>query len=210
MAQGFLDILTTPAVEAAQRANGSFETWSRMRHRDRNDGFTPAESAFIGERDSFYVATVAENGWPYVQHRGGPPGFLRVLGERLLGFADFSGNRQYLTLGNLAADQRSALFLMDYRNKRRLKILARAEPRALGDDPALAAQLRLPGYPARIERAMLFHLEAFDWNCPQHITARYTKADVRDLLADSQEQNRQLQEDNARLRAQLAAASPDH
>ncbi len=204
MAQGFLDIMTTPSVEAAQQANGSFGTWSRLRGHHVLDRVTPAEAHFIAQRDSFYMATVAENGWPYVQHRGGPAGFLRVLGDKLLGFADFRGNTQYLSLGNLGADQRASLFLMDYPNRLRLKILARVEIRDLRDDPALAAQLTVPGYPANVERAMLFHLEALDWNCPQHITPRYTEAEAGHILTEMSGRLHQLEQENAELKAALA------
>jgi hypothetical protein len=123
------------------------------------------------------MATLAENGWPSVQHRGGPPGFLHVLDDRTLGFADFRGNRQYISVGNLSADDRAALILADYPNRQRLKILGHVELKDLKGDGELSGKLALPGYRAKVERAMLVHLETFDWNRPQHITPRFTQAE---------------------------------
>ncbi len=203
---GFLDIASTPSVKAAQAANGSGDFWSDFHGNRAFDRFTEAEAAFIAERDSFYIATVGENGWPYVQHRGGPAGFLRVLDEKTLGFADFRGNRQYISLGNLAAGNRAALILMDYPGRRRLKIFAHAEAKELGDDPELAARLATPGYKAKVERAMLFRLEAFDWNCPQHITPRFTEAELAHALEPMRQRLAGLEAENASLREQLKRA----
>ena len=141
MAYKFLEIASTPSVQAAQAANGSREVWEHFKGHRAFDRFTDDEAAFIAARDSFYMATVSETGWPYVQHRGGPPGFLKVLDEKTLGFADFRGNLQYISLGNVAADDRVALILMDYPNRARLKILAHMEVRDLAADPELAARL---------------------------------------------------------------------
>jgi uncharacterized protein len=170
MAYRFLDIAGTPSVRAAQEANGSGEFWTTFKGDRAFDHFTEAEAQFIAARDSFYIATVSESGWPYVQHRGGPAGFLRVLDDKTLAFADFRGNRQYISVGNAAANDRAALILMDYANRHRLKIYARIEVRDLNAYPTLAEKLALPAYKAKPERAFLLHLEAFDWNCPQHIT----------------------------------------
>src|ERR1700679_2288167 len=172
MTYGFLDIASTPGVRAAQEANGSGEYWANFDGDRTFDRFTPAEAAFIAERDSFYMASVSESGWPYVQHRGGPPGFVKVLDEKTLAFPDFRGNLQYISLGNVAADDRVSLIMVDYPNRARLKILAHMEARDLAGDPELAAKLTLPGYKAKVERAFVLHLETFDWNCPQHITPR--------------------------------------
>jgi predicted pyridoxine 5'-phosphate oxidase superfamily flavin-nucleotide-binding protein len=202
MPYGFLDALAGPSVQAAQAANGSLERFSNPNVERAFDRFTGAEAAFIAGRDSFYMATVSETGWPYMQHRGGPPGFLKVLDETTLGFADFRGNRQYLSLGNLTADNRAALFLMDYARRARLKILARVEIKALADAPDLAEKLALPGYKATIERALLFHLEAFDWNCPQHITPRYTEAEISAAVAPMRARLAELEAENAALRSQ--------
>ena len=201
MGYDFLDIAATPSVRAAQSANGSRAMWdgkSRPSH-----AFTPDEAEFIAARDSFYLATVSETGWPYVQHRGGPPGFLKVLDERTLGFADFRGNRQYISLGNAAVNDRAALFLMDYPNRTRLKIYARMSAHDLAAEPDLAAKLALPGYRARPERALLLHLEAFDWNCPQHITPRFTEAEVATAVAPLQARLTALVAENQALRARL-------
>lgn len=205
MTYGFLDIAATPSVKAAQAQNGSAKVWSNFRGERAFDRFTDTEAAFIGSRDSFYMATVSEKGWPYVQHRGGPPGFLKALDEKTLGFADFRGNRQYISLGNLTADNRAALFLMDYAQRGRLKIFARVEVRDLTSDPDLTAQLIVPGYKARVERAMLFHLEAFDWNCSQHITPRFTEAEIAQAVSPLRERLTTLETENAALRARLAA-----
>jgi len=205
MPYGFLDAMTTPSLKAAQEANGVREHWDRFEGLRAFDRFGEDEAAFIAARDSFYMATVAENGWPYVQHRGGPPGFLRLIDERTLAFADFRGNRQYISLGNLRANDRAALFLMDYARQARLKILARVEARDLAADPELAGKVATPGYKARIERVYVLHLEAFDWNCSQHITARFSRAELEPLLEPVRRRVRQLQAENAALREKLGA-----
>lgn len=207
MAYGFLDITSTPSVKAARQANGSANYWSGFQGNREFDRFGAAEAAFIAERDTFYMATVGENGWPYVQHRGGPPGFLRVLDEKTLGFADFRGNRQYISVGNLGADDRVSLILMDYPNRRRLKILAHAESRSISDDAELAARLTVPDYKAKVERAMILHLEAFDWNCPQHITPRFTEAELAQALEPIRNRITELEAENKDLRARLDRAS---
>ncbi len=145
------------------------------KHHDR---LGPDEAAFIGARDSFYIASVGETGWPYIQHRGGPKGFLRILDETTIGFADFSGNRQYVSVGNIAGDDRVSLFLMDYPSRTRLKILGRATLVGL-EDAATLEKLIVPGYRARVERGLKIAVAAFDWNCPQHITPRYTLEELQ-------------------------------
>ena len=202
MAYGYLDLLATPSVQAAQTANGARKIWERFEGDRTSDRFTQNEAAFIGERDSFYLASVSESGWPYVQHRGGPPGFLRVLDETTLGFADYRGNRQYISLGNVGADDRVALILMDYPNQARLKILAHMEVRDLGADPQLAARLTEPDDKGRPERAFVLKLEAFDWNCPQHITRRFTGPEIETVLAPMRRRLEALEAENAALRAQ--------
>jgi len=204
MAYDFLDIASTPAVRAAQEANGSGEFWASFKGDRPSSRFTPAEAAFIAERDSFYMATVSEKGWPYVQHRGGPPGFIRVLDDRTLGVADFRGNRQYISAGNLAANDRAALILMDYPHRRRLKIYAQAETRDLAADPELAARLVEPGYRAKVERGLVLRLEAFDWNCPQHITPRFSEAELALALAPIRARLEALEAENRVLRERLA------
>jgi len=209
MPYDFLDTLSTPSVKAAQAANGSAAFWTDFQgHHRGSSRFTEAESAFIAARDSFYMATVAENGWPYIQHRGGPAGFLRVLDDRTLGFADFRGNRQYISVGNLGANDRVALFLMDYPGRRRLKILGHVEIKDLTAAPALADKLAVPGYKAKAERAVIIRLEAFDWNCPQHITPRFTEAELRPALQPLRDRLAQLEAENDALRARIAALQP--
>lgn len=205
MSYGFLDIAITPSVRAAQAANGTASLWTDFKGHRQFDCFTEAEIAFIAERDSFYMATVSETGWPYVQHRGGPNGFLRVLDDKTLAFADFRGNLQYLSVGNLAADNRVSLILMDYAARRRLKIFARIEIKSLQDNPELVEAVATPGYRAKPERVMLLHLEAFDWNCPQFITPRFTEAEIAEALAPVNQRLEQLEAENRALREQLAA-----
>lgn len=204
MAYGFLDIAATPSVRAAQEANGSGDYWGNFQGARESARFTAAEADFIARRDSFYMATVSETGWPYVQHRGGPPGFLRLLDDKTLALADFRGNRQYISIGNLAAENRAALILMDYPHRRRLKIYARIEARDLSADPVLAAKLEMPGYSAKVERALVIHLEAFDWNCPQHITPRFTEAELAEALRPVRERMEQLEAENGALREKLS------
>jgi predicted pyridoxine 5'-phosphate oxidase superfamily flavin-nucleotide-binding protein len=199
MSYGFLDIATTDSVRAAQQANGSRSYWEGFAGDRAFDRFGEAEAAFIAARDSFYMATVSEEGWPYVQHRGGPPGFLKLLDDRTLAFADFRGNRQYLSVGNLAANHRTALILVDYPNRRRMKIFATAEVRDLAADPALAEALALPDYRAKVERAIVLHLKAYDWNCPQHIVPRFTQPQVDEALAAAQARIAELEAEVARL-----------
>ena len=210
MTYGFLDIAATPSVQAAQAENGSLEFWSTFKGDRAFDRFTPAEAAFISLRDSFYMATVSETGWPYVQHRGGPPGFLKIIDDKTLGFADFRGNRQYISIGNVAADDRAALFLMDYAGRARLKILARAEIKNLANDPDLAAKLIVPGYRAKAERAIILHLETFDWNCPQHITPRFTEAEVAQGVAEMRARLTALEAENETLRVKLTTLENNH
>ena len=209
MAYGFLDIASTPSVRAAQEANGSRELWRRFDGDRASDRFTENEIAFIEARDSFYLASVSESGWPYVQHRGGPTGFLKVLDETTLGFADFRGNRQYISLGNISADDRVALILMDYPNRARLKILAHMEVRELDAASDLASRLALPRYRGKPERAFLLHLETFDWNCPQHITPRFTAAEIETAVSPLHTRIAALEAENRALRAQIAGVAAE-
>lgn len=207
MAYGFLDIATTPAVRAAQEAMGSAALYDKARERGgtgrRFDRFGEQETAFIAARDSFYMASVSETGWPYVQHRGGAAGFLKPLDERTLAFADYRGNRQYISLGNLSAEPRVCLFLIDYPRRARLKIYAHAEAVALDDDPELAARVLDPGYKALPERIFRLTLDAFDWNCSQHITPRFTAREVESGLGPLRARLAALEVENAALRARL-------
>jgi hypothetical protein len=205
MACGFLDIATTPNVRAMQAAMGSERLWQDLKGHREFDKFTPNEVAFIAERDSFYMATVSETGWPYVQHRGGPRGFLKVVDEKTLAFADYRGNRQYVSVGNLGADDRAALILVDYAGRARIKIYAHVEAIPLDANPALAELVAEPGYKAKSERILLLHLVAFDWNCPQHITRRFNEAEIAEAVRPLRNRLTALEVENAQLRAKLAA-----
>ncbi len=204
MSHGFLDVAATPSVRATQTAMGSDRVWQEFKGHREFDAFTANEAAFIAQRDSFYMATVSETGWPYVQHRGGPAGFLKIVNEKTLGFADYRGNRQYISVGNLAADDRAALILVDYARRARLKIYAHVEAIPLDANPALAQLLVEPGYKARPERILLLHLVAFDWNCSQHITPRFTEMEIADAIQPLRDRLTALEAENAALRAKLA------
>jgi predicted pyridoxine 5'-phosphate oxidase superfamily flavin-nucleotide-binding protein len=179
----YLQIASTPAVRIARDRYGSAAHYARVdgsvddQGAVSNGSLGPREASFIAARDGFFIASVSETGWPYVQFRGGLPGFLHVLDDSTLGYADLRGNRQYLTVGNVAANDRVSLLLMDYANQQRLKMFGRVRVTHATDDPALAARLAVPGYPGRVERAVLTFVEGFDWNCAQHITPRFTEAE---------------------------------
>ena len=163
---------------------------------------TPELAAFIAEQDTAFLGTASAEGAPYIQHRGGPKGFIKVLDEKTLGFADYRGNRQYITLGNLSENDRAFLFLIDFSRRQRIKLWGRA--RVVEDDDALIEKLFDHGYKARPERVILFTIEAWDANCSQHITARLSEPEIEGLFAAVQEQMAALQAENARLRAALA------
>ncbi len=207
MGYRFHDLMFTPLVRARQARQGAHDT--RVLREPgapaQPDPLGRAEAAFIAERDSFYMATVSETGWPYVQHRGGPPGFLKVLDAGRIAFPDFRGNRQYVSLGNLDSDARVCLFLIDYPARRRLKLLGRARIVEARDDERLMALLRLPSYVAAVERGIEVSVEAFDWNCSQHITPRFTVAQVEQSLAGLNDRIRALEAERDALSRQLAA-----
>ncbi|MCX6982782.1 MAG: pyridoxamine 5'-phosphate oxidase family protein [Verrucomicrobia bacterium] len=182
MAAKFMQLVLTPAVQAAQERY--FGKHQAVAGAPERDPFTDDEAAFIARRDSFYMATTNSDGWPYIQHRGGPAGFLRVLGPHQLGFADFKGNRQMLTTGNLDGNDRVALFLMDYPNRERLKILGHAQVLDAREHASLADQLTpMPELHSKIERLFLIEVVSFDWNCPQYITPRFTESEVEHAVA---------------------------
>jgi predicted pyridoxine 5'-phosphate oxidase superfamily flavin-nucleotide-binding protein len=198
MGHKFAEIAFTDSVREIQQELGSRAAYSSMdKGEDYNHVLGQREADFIAARDSFYMASVSETGWPYLQHRGGPAGFMKILDEQTIGFADFRGNRQYVSLGNLTKDDRVALFFMDYPNQTRLKLLGRVQV-VDSQDSSLLKDLELESYRARVERGFTIHVEAFDWNCPQHITPRYTESQVRELMAPILEENRALKarEDN--------------
>jgi len=179
MGRNYTDITFTDDVKAAQTEQGTREVAARMEAATFDDSrLSERETDFIGRRDSFYMATVLQNGWPYLQHRGGPPGFLKVLDDRTLAYADFRGNMQLISTGSVAGEDRVALFFMDYPNRQRLKLMAHAEVFDSDERPDLVAKVEDPDYRARIERVFVFRVEAFDWNCPQHITPRFTEAEL--------------------------------
>jgi predicted pyridoxine 5'-phosphate oxidase superfamily flavin-nucleotide-binding protein len=178
----FASLAFTPAVRSAQEAMGSRGHYARLEAGEPfNHELGAREAEFIAARDSFYMATVSETGWPYVQHRGGPPGFLRVLDARTLGFADYRGNKQYVTLGNLRDNDRVSLIMVDYPNRQRLKILGHAHMVAADDSPRIS-KLLAPGQRGRAERGFEIRVAAFDWNCPQHITPRYTQEEMAAVI----------------------------
>lgn len=201
MTSRYRDTLFSPAVKAAQERMGSraAQEAALADRAPEPDRLTGDEAAFISARDSFYMATNGADGWPYLQHRGGPPGFVRVLDDRTLGFADFRGNRQYISLGNLADDNRVSLFFMDYANRARLKVLGRMRVADLEAEPALASALVVGGYRGAVERGFVIAVEAFDWNCAQHITPRFTVGEVAAAV-------QALENRIATLEAELAAA----
>jgi predicted pyridoxine 5'-phosphate oxidase superfamily flavin-nucleotide-binding protein len=197
----FTSIAFTPAVKAVQEQMSSRKGYSRFDSTgEQPDALGPDEEAFIAERDSFYMATVSESGWPYVQHRGGPRGFVRVLDKHTLGFADYRGNRQYVSVGNLSKDDRVALIFVDYPAGVRLKVFAHASVVTETDSPEVLAKLSVPDYRARIERGFVLKVEGFDWNCPQHITPRFTEDEVRTIVAPLQTKLAALERENAELR----------
>lgn len=195
MAQTFLHTMFGPGSRALQEFAGSRGTYAKMEAgAGPADVLTEREIGFIEARDSFYMASMSEDGWPYIQHRGGPAGFLQHVGGNRIGFADYRGNRQYLSTANIAADDRVALFLMDYPNRRRLKMIGYAHS---SDEPKDIAALMAPNYPAIAERVFVIDIVGFDWNCPQHITTRFTAADVG-------RETQHLLDEIARLRTRVA------
>jgi predicted pyridoxine 5'-phosphate oxidase superfamily flavin-nucleotide-binding protein len=179
MAHQFAELMFTDGVKAAQENYGSRTRLQRFTEMaGPNDELSLREASFIAERDTFYMATVNNDGWPYVQHRGGPPGFLRILGPKQLAYADFRGNTQLVSVGNVSTNDRVSLILMDYPNQRRLKILGHMRVENTADVPAEdLAEVELPDYQALVERVVYIEVAAFDWNCPQHITQRYTESE---------------------------------
>jgi hypothetical protein len=201
MTYRFADLAFTPAVRALQEKHGSRAQYARMQAQP-GDGIAlgPRESEFLARRDSFYLASVGETGWPYVQHRGGPTGFVKVISPTELAFADFGGNRQYVSAGNVSRDDRVALIAMDYARRMRLKLLGHLRFIDLGAaDAALREAVAVSGYRARVERVALIDVAALDWNCPQHITERFT-------LAEVEAATQPLRDRIAALEARLAAA----
>jgi len=200
MGHRFMEIAFTDEVKREQERHGSRANYARAEGGEPwADELGPDETAFLTARDSFYMASVGSSGWPYVQHRGGPPGFVKVLDPRTFGFADFRGNRQYVSVGNVRGDDRVATIFVDYPRRQRLKILGHA--RLVGEDePELLARLRDPGYRARVERGWVITVAGFDWNCPQHITPRWTEAEIAAATQPLRDRVAELERELAALR----------
>jgi uncharacterized protein len=212
MPNRFLETVFTPSVRAEQTRHGSRAGYDRfLSRRVTGDtiaaGLTEQEVAFIAARDSFYLATVSATGWPHVQHRGGPAGFVRILDTQTLGWADFSGNRQYVTIGNAADNDRVAMIFMDYSAQRRLKVLGRMTAVEIDNRPDLKERLEVVNYGATIEHAMRVTVTGFDWNCPQHITPRYTASELASAVEPLRRQIIDLQ---ALVDSATADRSPSH
>jgi len=182
MNQNFAKLTFNDSVKKVQEQFGSRKHYSRVENSADRFVLTVDEKDFISTRDSFYISSVGENGWPYMQHRGGPKGFLKVINETTLAMADFKGNAQYISTGNLKANNKAMLFLMDYPSQSRLKIWAQTQVVEIKDDPELFNNLVDEEYGAKIERLMLFHIKAYDWNCNQHITQRFSKEEFEMLM----------------------------
>lgn len=178
MNQNFTQFAFTPSVKDAQEHYGSRENYERMESGPDRFLLTEKEKSYIPTLDFFFMSTVGENGWPYVQYRGGPKGFLKILDDRTLGFADYRGNRQYISVGNINSGGKVALILLDFAHRVRLKIWATATVTDSENDPELAARLSDPDYKGKVERAITLTIEAYDWNCPQHITPRFTEEEI--------------------------------
>ena len=201
MRHRFFSTAFTPSVQAEQEKHGSRTSYARLAAAEEagEEGLTDAEVEFIGARDSFYLGTVSETGWPHVQHRGGPAGFVHVLDPQTLAWADFSGNRQYVSIGNTAVNDRVALIFVDYPARQRLKVLGRMTTAEIADRPDLRALVEVASYGGKSEHVIQVRVEAFDWNCPQHITPRFTEGQVADVVAP-------LRRRIADLKAQIEAA----
>ncbi|MFT7007220.1 MAG: putative pyridoxine 5'-phosphate oxidase superfamily flavin-nucleotide-binding protein [Colwellia sp.] len=197
MGHKFAEIAFTTAVkkvQSEQKSRAGYVRWENSL--DVNHLLSQQETDFIRTRDSFYMASVSETNWPYVQHRGGPEGFLKVIDENTIGFADYAGNRQYISTGNFINNDRVSLFLMDYPSKSRLKILGRIKTIS-GDNTDELSPLVSSDFSARIERGFIIHIEGFDWNCPKYITPRYTETQMKNIIEP-------IQKENARLKTLLA------
>jgi predicted pyridoxine 5'-phosphate oxidase superfamily flavin-nucleotide-binding protein len=204
MAKSFGSLVFTPVVKALQERYGSRRQYARLEQPgEAAGGLGPDEKEYLSETDTFYMASLGETGWPYVQHRGGPKGFLKVIDNNTLAFADFRGNKQYISTGNLMADNRVALILVDYRRQLRLKILGRVEIFEGEKAKDWLARVRDPDYKAVTERVYVIRIEAFDWNCQQHITPRFTLEEIRSVLQPIEKQMQELQRENEALRQKL-------
>jgi predicted pyridoxine 5'-phosphate oxidase superfamily flavin-nucleotide-binding protein len=205
MTKSFGSLVFTPAVKALQERYGSRRQYARLEQLgEMKGGLGPDEKEYLAERDTFYMASLGESGWPYVQHRGGPKGFLKVIDDNTLAFADFRGNKQYISTGNLLTDNRIALIVVDYPRQLRLKLLGRVEVFEGEKAKDWLPKVRDLQYKAVTERVYVIRIEAFDWNCQQHIIPRYTEEEIRDVLEPIERQMQELQKENEELRKKLA------
>jgi uncharacterized protein len=204
----FGSLLFTPVIKKLQARYGSRRQYERMVSSSaEREHFTEFETEFLAGRDSFYWATISSSGWPYVQHRGGPPGFLKVIDDHTLAFADFSGNKQYITTGNLLTDNRAAMIFVDYPRRARLKVLGRAKVLEGKEAAPLMDRVTIPGYKVQIERIFVIHIEAFDWNCQQHIVPRYTAEEIHAAVHAIEERVTTLETENEKLQQELSRIS---
>src|SRR5271154_4119692 len=205
MTKSFGSLVFTPVVKALQERYGSRRQYERLEKSDNTPApLGPDETAFISERDTFYMASIGSTGWPYVQHRGGPKGFLKVIDENTMAFADFRGNKQYVSAGNLTTNDRVALILVDYPRQLRLKILGHAQIFEGLEAKEWIEKVRDPGYKATIERVFVIKVEAFDWNCQQHIIPRFTEQEIREALEPLENRMQRLEDENQKLREDIA------
>ena len=207
MTKSFGSLVFTPAVKALQERYGSRRQYAQIERLADGGGLGPDEKEYISERDTFYMASLGETGWPYVQHRGGPKGFLKVIDNDTVAFADFRGNKQYISSGNLMADNRVALILVDYPRQLRLKILGRVEVFEGEKAKDWLSRVRHPEYKAVTERVYVIRIEAFDWNCQQHIIPRFTVEEIKSVLEPIEEHMQKLQQENEELRQKLAESN---
>jgi predicted pyridoxine 5'-phosphate oxidase superfamily flavin-nucleotide-binding protein len=206
MAYPFGSLVFTPVVKALQERYGSRRQYAKREDSGfSQDGIGPSEIEFLAESDSFYMASTGATGWPYIQHRGGPHGFLKVIDEHTVAFADYRGNKQYISAGNVATDDRVALIFVDYPRQARLKILGHVKIFEGADAKDWIEKVRDPGYKSVIERVFVIKVDALDWNCPQHITPRFTEEQIRTALSPVEKRMQTLQQENERLKAELAA-----
>jgi uncharacterized protein len=200
----------TPLVKKLQERYGSRRQYERMENsRGSQDQLTEFEEEFLAERDTFYWATTGATGWPYIQHRGGPKGFLKVIDRRTLAFADFRGNKQYISTGNLLSDARVAMIFVDYPRQARLKMLGHAEIFEAEKAEPWLERVRVAGYSAVIERVFVIHIAAYDWNCPQHITQRFTAEEITSAVHSIEERISALERENEALRKKVAKGQAD-
>jgi predicted pyridoxine 5'-phosphate oxidase superfamily flavin-nucleotide-binding protein len=206
MSHNFGSLIFTPAIKALQERYGSRRQYARMEQSGSMDRLGPDETEFLAGRDGFYMASLGATGWPYVQYRGGTKGFLKVIDDRTIAFADFRGNKQYISAGNVSTDNRVALIMVDYPRQARLKMLGRAEVLEGEQARDWIARLRDPKEKTPIERVFVIRIEAFDWNCPQHITPRFTEEEIKEALAPLERRMQDLELENQRLHEELAQA----